>query len=48
MKNGSFKTLAVVFVLAYILSPVDACPGAFDDIIIAVVAILVYRRLTTR
>ena len=39
MNNGFVKTLVIVLVLLHIISPVDACPGIIDDVIIALVAV---------
>ena len=46
MENGFMKTLVVVLVLLYIFSPVDACPGIIDDVIIALVAVTVHKQLS--
>ncbi len=46
MNNGFIKTLVIVLVLLYIISPVDACPGIIDDVIIALVAVAVHNRLS--
>lgn len=47
MENGFMKTLVVVLVLLYIFSPVDACPGIIDDVIIALVAVVAQKQLAT-
>ena len=36
--NGIFKGMLLVLVLLYVLSPVDACPGPIDDIIVILLA----------
>lgn len=33
MSNG-LRTLVILFVLLYVLSPVDAAPGPIDDVIV--------------
>lgn len=32
--NGFMKVMLLVFVVLYGLSPVDACPGPIDDILL--------------
>ncbi|MBR4607389.1 MAG: hypothetical protein IKO41_14335 [Lachnospiraceae bacterium] len=32
--NNSMKAVLLIFVIFYIVSPVDACPGPIDDIIV--------------
>lgn len=32
--NGVVKGMILAFVLLYVISPVDACPGPVDDIIV--------------
>lgn len=44
MENSFMKTLVVVLVLLYILSPVDACPGIIDDVIVALVAVVAQKQ----
>lgn len=46
MNNGFMKTLVVILVVLYIVSPIDACPGIIDDIIIALVAVAASKRLS--
>ena len=45
MNNSCLKTLVVILVLLYIISPVDACPGIFDDVIVGLVAVAAQSRL---
>lgn len=33
--SNSAKVILVILVLAYIISPIDVCPGPIDDIIVA-------------
>ena len=47
MSNDFLKTLVVVVVLLYIHSPLDACPGPIDDVIVAVLGIAAHKKLTT-
>ena len=43
-KDNSMKTLVLVFVLLYFLSPVDAAPGILDDMIVAFMGMTLSRR----
>ena len=43
MKNG-MKGLVLVFVILYVISPIDICPGPIDDILLMVMAMGVQRR----
>ena len=36
--NGFMKVMLLVFVVLYGLSPVDACPGPIDDILLVALA----------
>ena len=45
MNNSFINALVVVLVLLYIVSPVDACPGIIDDVIIGLVAATAHNRL---
>lgn len=36
--NGFMKVMLLVFVVLYGLSPVDACPGPIDDILLIALA----------
>ena len=46
MNNDFLKTFVLVGVILYILSPIDACPGPIDDIIVALFGIAARRRLS--
>ena len=37
--NKSLKSLLYVLLFLYVLSPVDACPGIIDDVIVVFVAL---------
>lgn len=39
MMNGVMKGMILVLIVLYIVSPVDACPGPIDDIIILLIGI---------
>ena len=32
--NSLLKVIAFLFVILYVLSPVDACPGPLDDLLV--------------
>lgn len=46
MDSSFLKTLVLVVVILYIVSPIDACPGPIDDIIVAVLGIAARKRLS--
>ena len=46
MNSNFLKTLVLVVVILYIVSPIDACPGPIDDIIVAVLGIAARKRLS--
>lgn len=37
--SGIIKGMILVFMILYIVSPIDACPGPIDDIIILLIGI---------
>ena len=45
MDSNLMKTLVLVVVILYIVSPIDACPGPIDDIIVAILGIAARKRL---
>jgi uncharacterized membrane protein YkvA (DUF1232 family) len=42
--NNTMKGLILAFVIIYVLSPIDACPGPVDDIIVAIMGIAATRK----
>ena len=46
MGNDFLKTLILVVVIMYVLSPIDGCPGPIDDVIIAVLGVAARNRLS--
>ena len=34
-----FRSMLIILVILYVISPVDACPGPIDDIILILLAI---------
>lgn len=46
MNNSSLlRVLVLVFVILYIVSPIDACVGPIDDIIVAVLGVACQKKL---
>ncbi len=43
--NQLAKVLIMVFVILYIVSPVDACPGPIDDLIVLLLSIAAQRKI---
>ncbi len=46
--NGVFKGMILVLVLLYIVSPVDACPGPVDDIVVLLMGLAARKGLSER
>lgn len=46
MNNNTLRTLLLIFLILYIASPIDACPGPIDDVIIAVMGIAARKRMS--
>ena len=44
--NDFMKTLILVVVLLYIVSPIDAAPGPIDDVLVALFGMAAQKRLT--
>ena len=42
--NGVMKGMIVVLIFLYIVSPIDACPGPIDDIIVVLIGIAATKR----
>ena len=40
------SALILLFMLLYIMFPVDACPGPFDDILVLLVCMALRRRMS--
>lgn len=38
------KVCVVVFIILYIVSPVDACPGPIDDVVVALLGVAKCRK----
>lgn len=45
MENRWIKVLLLVFMALYVISPVDACPGPIDDLIVMMLTFAAQRRL---
>ena len=46
MGNYFLKTFVLLAVIMYVLSPIDACPGPIDDVIIALLGVAARNRLS--
>lgn len=42
--NGLSKGMIIVLMILYIVSPIDACPGPIDDIIVLLMGIAASKR----
>jgi uncharacterized membrane protein YkvA (DUF1232 family) len=45
MSDGRLRWLIIAIVLIYMISPVDAMPGPFDDIMVMVVGAIANHRI---
>lgn len=43
--NNFMKGLVVMAILMYIVSPIDACPGPIDDIIVLMLGLVSRKKL---
>lgn len=43
--NGVIKGMIVVLMILYIVSPVDACPGPIDDIVVLLIGLAASKRI---
>ena len=43
MDNSFMKTLLLVLIVMYVLSPIDGCPGPIDDAIVAFLGLTMCR-----
>lgn len=41
--NDFMKGMIIVLIILYIISPIDACPGPIDDIIIGLIGLAAYK-----
>ena len=45
--NGVVKGMLLVLVILYIISPVDACPGPVDDLIVLIIGLAARKKIGT-
>lgn len=45
--NGIIKGMIIALMVVYIVSPIDACPGPMDDIIVLLIGLAAQKRLNT-
>ncbi len=43
--NDAMKVMILVLMVLYIVSPIDACPGPIDDLIILLIGIAAQKRV---
>jgi uncharacterized membrane protein YkvA (DUF1232 family) len=46
--NGVLKGMILVIMILYIISPIDACPGPIDDIIVLIIGIAARKQLISK
>ena len=45
MSNDTMRFLVLIFVILYVISPLDGCPGPIDDLIVVVMGFAARKRL---
>lgn len=43
-----FKILIMIFVVVYVISPIDACPGPIDDVIVTLLGLAARKGIALR
>lgn len=43
--SGIMKGMLLILMVLYIVSPIDACPGPIDDIIVLIISLVVQQVL---
>ncbi len=43
--NNAMKGMLLVLMILYIVSPVDACPGPFDDLVVLFIGLAAQKKL---
>lgn len=46
--NNAVKGMILVLMILYIISPIDACPGPIDDVIVLLLGIAARKRLSEK
>lgn len=47
MNNNVVKCMILVLMILYIVSPIDACPGPIDDLIVLLIGLAARKRVGT-
>ena len=45
MSDDILRVFVLVFVILYVLSPIDGCPGPIDDLIVVIMGFVARRSL---
>ena len=45
--NGILKGMLMMLVIMYVVSPLDACPGIIDDVIVVMLSMAAQKRIGT-
>ena len=43
--NGVMKGMILVLMILYVVSPIDACPGPIDDLIVLFIGLAAQKRI---
>ena len=47
MSDETMRILVLIFVILYVISPLDGCPGPIDDLIVIIMGFAARKRLKT-
>ena len=45
MSDDTMRFLVLIFVILYVISPLDGCPGPIDDLIVVIMGFAARKRL---
>lgn len=45
MKSGHLKSVILILVIVYMISPIDVCPGPVDDLIVLLMGLAAQKKM---
>lgn len=45
MKSGYLKSVILILVIVYMISPIDVCPGPVDDLIVLLMGLAAQKKM---
>lgn len=45
MKSGHLKSVILILVIVYVISPIDVCPGPVDDLIVLLMGLAAQKKM---